>query len=121
MRSSLGFLVVLMMLAGCTATKLMLPSDPVRLTIVQRQAKAIPGSRGTIKVKLEDITGRQVLLSVRGALGQPILDTVSVRKGDVVDFELGGQRYYLKVIELKNFITGDDFGVFELSSSPPTK
>ena len=111
------FLLILMSLSGCTASRLSLAEEPARLTVIQRQTKAIPGSNKTITVKLGDITGGQVLTSVHGFLGERIVDTVSLREGDVVPLQLSGDRYYLRLVELRNLVIGDDFAVFEVSSA----
>ncbi len=114
-----SILLILMSLSGCTASRLSLGEEPVRITVIQRQIKAIPGSNKTITVKLGDITGRQVLTTVRGFLGETIVDTISLREGDVVPLQLSGARYYLKLVELRNLVIGDDFAVFEVSSAHP--
>jgi len=118
MKKRLLLLLPLFTVVGCTATRLDLPSDPVRMTIIQRQAKTIPGSRNTVKVQLGDITGKQVLLSIRGGQNQPIVDTRSVEEGDRVAFDLKDGKYTLRVVELRNLMVGDDFGVFEVSTRP---
>ncbi len=108
-----------LLVAGCTVTKIDFGNDPIRMTIIQRHSKAIPGSRNTVKVKIGDITGGQVLLSVHGVLRNTIVDTVSVEPGDVVSISIGKNEYFLRVIELRNLLVGDDFGVFEISDAPP--
>ncbi len=114
-----SILLILMSLSGCTASRLSLAEEPVRITVIQRQIKAIPGSNKTITVRLGDITQRQVLTSVHGFLGETIVDTVSLREGDVVPLQLSGNRYYLRLVELRNLVIGDDFAVFEVSSRLP--
>ncbi len=108
-----------LLVAGCTVTKIDFGNDPIRLTIIQRHSKAIPGSRNTIKVKIGDIIGGQVLLSVHGVLHNTIVDLVSVEPGDVVPIPIGKNEYSLRVIELRNLFMGDDFGVFEISDGAP--
>ncbi len=98
---------------------LKLPAERVELTAVQRCSKAIPGSEDRLLVQLGDITAGQVLLSIRSDDGEVILDDTSVKQGDVVKFSVGGRTYYIRVRELTNVLLGDDFGVFEVSSSPP--
>jgi len=102
---------------GCSQP-LRLPEEPVRMTIVQRTAAAVPGSNEQVFVHLGDITGGQVLLEMRGSGGKQVLNLRSVRKGDVIPFELGSETYSLSVVELRNFTT-DDFAVLEISSSRP--
>ena len=116
---SLG-VVLILSLTGCATSRLALPNDPVRLTVLQRHTKVIPGSQEQVQLSLDDITGGQVLLSIRGPDGK-IVDAVSAREGDVIRFAVGRQEYYLRVVELRNFLTGDDFGVFEISAEPPRK
>ncbi len=111
--------LVSLLVTGCTVTKLDLAHGPIRMTIVQRQSKPVPGSKGTIEVEIGDITSGQVLLSIRGVSNTDIVDTVSVEPGDVVPIPIGKNEYYLKVIELRNLIVGHDFGVFEISETPP--
>ena len=112
--------LLILCLTGCAATRLALPNDPVRMTVLQRHTKVIPGSQEQVQISLDDITGGQVLLSIRGPDGK-IVDAVSVRAGDVIPFAVGRHEYYLRVVELRNFLTGDDFGVFEISAEPPRK
>ncbi len=106
---------------GCAVTRLDLATDPARMTIIQRQQVSLPGSHDTLCVHIEDITGGQVLLSVRASTGRPVVDTMSVEQGDIVPFPVGAREYYLRVIELRNLPIGDDFGVFEVSASRVAK
>ena len=120
MRTPSLLVLLILSLTGCATTRLALPNEPVRMTVLQRHTKAIPGSQEQVQLSLDDITGGQVLLSIRGPGGK-IVDTVSVKNGDVVPFAVGRHEYYLRVVELRNFLTGDDFGVFEISAEPPRK
>ncbi len=106
-------------LSGCATARLDLPADPVQVTVLQRGTKALPGSKDTVKLNLGDITGGQVLLSIEGPGDKTIVDTCSMWPGKVVPFEVAGSRYYLKVVDLRNLAVGDDFGVFEISTTPP--
>ena len=115
--------------------KFELPDDPVRLTVIQRTSKAIPGFAGTVEVHIMDITGRQVLMEItpvcpllssmdlwagRARALPPLADTASVEVGDVTEFALAGRTYYVTLIKLRNFLSGDDFAVFEISTKRPT-
>lgn len=119
MRQIISVGVAVMCVAGCTVSRLDFPGDTVRMTMIQKHTKTIPGSKNTLKVRLGDITGRQVLLSIHGVYNKPVVDTVSVHHGDVVPFRVGENKYFLTVIELRNLIVGDDFAVFEISATPP--
>ena len=114
-----GVSLALACLSGCVAPRLELPADRVHITLLQRTAKALPGSKGTVKLKIGDITDGQVLLSIHGPRDTTIVDTCSVSPGKVVPFEVGGTKYYLRVVDLRNFAIGDDFGVFEVSTATP--
>ncbi len=101
--------------------RLDLPEETVRITIVQRHSKELPGSRGYALMYLGDITGRQVLVSITGADRKVILDTTSVRRGDEVDFALPEERYKLSVVRLVNHIFGDDWGIFTITRLKPSE
>ena len=112
--------VAVLCVAGCTVSRLDFPGNTVRMTIIQRDTKPIPGSKNTLKVRLGDITEGQVLLSIHGMYDKVVVDTVSVHPGDVVPFQVGENKYHLTVIELRNLFVGDDFAVFEVSAAPPS-
>lgn len=96
--------------------RLELPANSVELTIRQRQSKSIPGSQGRLSIHLGDITEGQVLLSVRADDGKLLRDDVSVRPEDVISFSVNGQRYFIRVKELRNILIGQgDFAVLEVS------
>lgn len=96
--------------------KLELPEETVHMTVVQRQLREIPGSDGSVRVQLGDITEGQVLLSVVTEDGQHLLDTTSVSSGDQVEFSVGRQAYTIRVERLRNVLIGDDFA--ELAIAP---
>ncbi len=97
--------------------KVVLPADPVRLTIHQRNKATIPGSKGQIKIHLGDITGGQVMLSVTKADEGLLVEPHSVHTGDVIQVQLGDEELYIKVVRLRNFLLGDDFGEVVVSKS----
>ncbi len=93
--------------------------DSVKMTIIQRQLKEVPGSDGYLSVYIDDITGGQVLLTIITAAGQNLVDQTSVRRGDSVTFTIGEEKYRLTVKTLVNFLAGDDYGVFTIHRLPP--
>jgi hypothetical protein len=100
--------------------KIELPNDPLRITVVQRRSKAVPGFHGAVTIRIGDITHGQVLLEIVSEdVLRPVVDTHSVQEGDVTPFKLGSAEYYLSVVELRNFLIGDDFAVFEISTKRP--
>src|SRR5687768_5678685 len=98
---------------------LKLPEDPLRLTIKQRETLPIPGLHKAIRIHLDDITAGQALVEVNTIDDRELVRRRSLKQGEVVSFELGGKRYYVHVVELKNFLIGDDYGVFDVSTTPP--
>jgi hypothetical protein len=95
-----------------------LSSDPLRLTIKQRETRAVPGANDTVLIQLGDITRGQVLLSIVGADGTPILDTTSLREGDGIPFTVKGSgEFTIDLLELHNTLTGDDFAVLSVSKA----
>lgn len=88
-----------------------LSGGPVRMTITQRDAQAIPGSYGSLFVRIGDITARQVHLEVHAADGQSLV-AKSVREGDALEFEVNGERFVVVASEFVNAVLHDDRGVF---------
>ena len=123
---SRGSLLVASLLtaAGCAATAgptLDLSSDPARLTVVQKHSKPIPGLEGAAAIRIYNIRWGKVLFEVVGEGGRTIVDTISVKRNHVVPFTLGDRKYYVRVIELKDVLSGDDYGVFEVTTQEPAQ
>jgi len=95
--------------------RLDLPSESVDLTIVQREERAIPGSDGSVKIRLGDITDGQALLSIGTTNDEFLVEKKSVAQGDSVRFSLGDKKYVLRVRELRNVLLGDDFAIVEVT------
>ncbi|MHC4201994.1 MAG: hypothetical protein ACYSU0_18550 [Planctomycetota bacterium] len=106
--------------AGCASTT-GLTLDPVRLTIVQKHSKPIPGLEGAAAIRIHNISWGKVLFEIVGEGDRTIVDTISVKQNDVVPFMLGGRKYYVRVVELKNVFAGDDHGVFEVTTREPAQ
>jgi hypothetical protein len=90
------------------APTLKLPSKSVDLIVVQRELRAIPGSEGTVRIRLGDVTDGQAFLEVVSDEND-LLPRQSVKAGDTVEFALGDKRYVVRVTELRNVLVGDDF------------
>jgi hypothetical protein len=88
-----------------------LSGGPVRMTITQRTALAIPGSYGSVFVRIGDITGRQVRLDVDAADGRTLAGG-SLREGDALDFTVDGRPFVVVASEFVNALIHDDRGVF---------
>lgn len=89
--------------------QLELPHATVEMTVIQREERAIPGSDGSVRLRLGDITEGQVHLSVVTAEGDFLLEKTSVDQGDNVEFTVGRKKYVLHIHELRNILIGDDF------------
>lgn len=86
-----------------------LPSTSVEMTIVQREERAIPGSDGSVRIRLGDITEGQVFLSVLTEDEDHLIERKTVSQGDSLDFSVGRKKYTVKVSDLRNILIGDDF------------
>jgi hypothetical protein len=91
------------------------------MTIVQREERAIPGSDGTVRIRLGDITEGQVLLAIVTADDDHLLETTSVEQGEEVEFSVGGKRYVVHVAELRNVVLGDDFATITIAEAAKTR
>lgn len=100
-----------------SAPTLELPEKLVEMTIIQREERAIPGSDGSVRIRLGDITEGQVLLEVVTADGDRLLESTSVRPGDKVEFAVSKKKYVLHIKELRNILIGDDFGKITVSAA----
>ena len=94
-----------------------LTASGVPLTIKQRRSAWLPG--GKYKLHLDDITGRQVLISVTDQRGDIVMGPRSVRADDTVSLEGVEPAMVLEVLRLKNLLTGEDFGEFLVKPGDP--
>jgi len=86
-----------------------LPEKSVEMIVIQREDRAIPGSDGSVRIRLGDITEGQALLSVVTADEDCLLERTSVSQGDSVEFSVGKKKYTAHLQELRNILIGDDF------------
>lgn len=100
-----------------TVPKLDLPEKTVEIVVAQREAVEIPGSDGTVRVRLGDITAGQVFLWVVTADDETLLRRTSLAQGDMVEFAVGKKRYTIHVKELRNILIGDDFAKIVVSEA----
>jgi hypothetical protein len=87
------------------------------MIVVQREARAIPGSDGSVRLRLGDITDGQVLLSIGTDEEDNLLERTSVAQGDTVRFSVGKQRYAAYIEELRNLAIGDDFAKITITKA----
>lgn len=81
--------------------------DEVSLTLIQRWSKPIPKSDETLTLKIGDITGRMVIVSIRNKKKTILRDT-PITIGETVPFEIAGQKYAVLLESLDNKLVGDD-------------
>ena len=96
-----------------------LPEDPITISVEQRESEYIPGSAQRLWVSLGDITRGQVMLSIQDSETHAVVDGRSVRRGDVVEFEMGTRRHYLQVVELHNHLFDADLAELRISTEKP--
>ncbi len=95
--------------------------DPAEMTIIQRREEAVPGFDGKVLVRLGDITGGQVLLSVVTEEGKTLVDSVSVSPGDTVRFGVKGRAYLVRLKEVRNLLVGNDFATLTVERAIPKR
>jgi hypothetical protein len=79
------------------------------VSIRQRSSAEVPGSRGYLRVRIDDISGPRVPLSVVTGEGGTLVDDAILVQGDEVRFDLGDRHYKLVVERLVNELIGDDY------------
>ena len=83
------------------------------LVVYQRETVDVPGSNGELKLRLGDITRGQVHLSVTRA-GKTVIERRSVKKGEAVPLDVGGQSYEIIVRDLTNHLADRDWATIEI-------
>jgi hypothetical protein len=88
------------------------PWDEAKLTVYQRRSRELPGSKGSLHVRLGDITAGQVLVGVDGPSGEPLVEMISLTEGSDLRLALANAEYRLLLERLVNLPIGDDFATF---------
>jgi hypothetical protein len=102
-----------------TPRSLDLPGNVLSLTVKQRQAVVVPGSRDWLRLSIGDITAGQVMVTVETAEGTPLIPQRSVRQGEHVALVIGEGHYTLTLDKLANLLIGDDWATFSVSALVP--
>jgi hypothetical protein len=89
----------------------------LQVALHQRGTKELQLPAGPVVVRVGDVTGGQVMVSVQHRDGKILLDDVSLESGEVTKFVGGGQPYFLRVNRLKNFLVGNDIVELEIALS----
>ena len=103
------FITVLAACQTAPVTVPTLPEDPITISVEQSESEWIPGSAQGLSVHLGDISHGQVMLSIQDSENHVVVDGRSLRRGDVVAFEMGTRRHYFQLMEL------DETGALKMS------
>jgi len=98
--------------------RLDLESGVLSLLLSQRSITSLPGSRGTLKLRLGDITSGYVSLELSQWRGESPIPRTLAREGDTLQFALAEQQYVLHVEKMTNVLWGEDYVVLSVSSLP---
>jgi hypothetical protein len=98
-----------------------LKGKSVEMVVVQREERAVPGSDGTVLIRVGDITDGQAFLTIVNADREELLPRTSVKQGDAVEFRLGAKHFSVKVNELRNILIGDDFAKLTVAEGKPVE
>lgn len=106
-------------LAACQASSpsgLSLEQDPTVVSVEQRSTAFVPGSEDELVLRIGDVTGGQVIVSLEARDGRTVLPPQSMREGDSRTFRLPGGEYALGLARLANFLFDGDFAEFHVGS-----
>lgn len=93
--------------------------DPLVVTVKQRERVPVPGTNEWLRIATDDVTAGQTLVELDDADGNAVLTRRSLHDGEHATFTLGGRDYVLAVDKLVNFLIGDDFAIFTISTEAP--
>jgi hypothetical protein len=96
-----------------------LPSQSVQLVLVPHEDRSVPGSNGSVWVRLGRVTHEhQGLLSVVAADQQYLLEPMCVSQGDRVDLFVDGKQYTICIKELHYSRIGRHFARVTVEEAP---
>jgi hypothetical protein len=89
---------------------------PVTMKLKQRSTTIIPGSNDKVSVSIDDITDRQVMVTLVQADGKPVMGARSLQARGTTPFEFDGTTYTLAVDKLDDSLLGDDYATITIST-----
>lgn len=98
-----------------------LPAGGRKMTVIQREARDVVGSKGSLQVRIGDISAGQALVEVHDKNGIMFLDRSTVKDGEFVSFEVKGKKVYLQMTEVVNKLIGNDYCELKFSFEKPVK
>lgn len=96
----------------CIPAQLDLTDVDATFVVPQRKRALLPGSRGWLEVRIDDITAGHVRFELVTAEGGSVVPARLVHERDHVEFALGEHRYVLVVEKLVNILIGEDHAEF---------
>lgn len=88
---------------------------PVTMKLKQRSTTAIPGSNDKLTISVDDITDGQVMVTLVGADGKPVMGARSLQSRGTAPFEFDGTTFTLAVDKLDDSLLGDDYATITIS------
>ena len=96
-----------------------LPEGGVLMPMEQREARSIPGSAGTLTVRVGDITGGQVFVEVMDKDWNTVAERRSLRRREFLEFKLDEKPVYVQVVELINNLVDSDLCKLRVTHERP--
>ena len=93
----------------------------VTMTVGQRETVEMPGSDGTVRVRLGDITDEQVTVTILSPTYEPIMARTSLAVGESSQFRVDDTEYVIKLERLRNALIGHDFATFIVTRAAEAK
>lgn len=97
--------------------RLALPQATASFVVKQRRTGEVPGSRGWLRLSIDDITLGRVLVRMSTATGDEVVAQRAVTEREAVEFALAGERYVLVVDALVNLLIGEDHAEFSVRAA----
>ncbi|MEM6471654.1 MAG: hypothetical protein AAF802_18990 [Planctomycetota bacterium] len=98
---------------------LSVPKDGIKMPMMQRETRPVPGSSNRLWVKIGDITAGQVFVEVISSNGQRLVERTSLKEEEFLSFKMGEQKFYLQVTEMVNHLLSRDLCTVRISTMKP--
>jgi hypothetical protein len=92
---------------------------PLTMTIKQRSTSQVPGADGVLSITIDDITRGQAMITILGRDRDAIAGPLTMKVGDALPLDFGGEKYTVRVNALNNSLVAEDFA--EIILDRPTR